>query len=169
MDNELRRLVDEEKKNEVAEQLPQMPPADSLVDSALSAAVVAQVQNNEGVQKRIVKTADKVINTTLETAEDNAEKESKAAHLQNNQDACDLYGIDEKTVPRWVVDIANLVQNFWYGVWLVIGFFTTAPIVFLAKKIKVIIKRSWVAVTLAVIIYLAIATVPLILKLIKII
>lgn len=141
--------------------------AKELIDTAINTAIVERIKSDESVQAKFIKTADTVIENKLETEQSRAEVEAKEAHLKNNQDACDLYGIDEKTVPKWVVNIAIKVQNVWYAVWLVIGFFTTAPIVFLSKKIKVVFKKTWVAVALAIAIYLAIVLTPIIITLTK--
>lgn len=133
----------------------------NVVQQGVDAAVMHQLKNSEDVQKRFLQTGEKVVNTNLSAIENEAEAGEKEAILKNNKDACDLYGIDEKTVPKWVVACAKKVQDFWYAVWLIVGFFTTVPIVFLGKKIKVVIKKTWVAMLLAIIIYVASVTAPL--------
>lgn len=132
-----------------------------LVDKGIQAAVIHKLQNEEAVQSRFLKTADKIIDTNVSRATNDAEKDEKRAIFENNKDACDLYGIDEKTVPKWVVKCAMKVQDFWYAMWLVIGFFTTAPVVFLSKKIRVILKKTWIAVIFALLIYLAVISSPI--------
>ena len=136
----------------------------NLVKSGIDAAVKHKIINDESVQSRLLKTADTIIDTKISKEQNEAEKEEKIAVLQNHKDACDLYGIDEKTVPKWVVKVASKVQNFWYAIWLIVGFFTTAPIVFLSKKIAVIFKKMWIAVLLAIIIYLSVIFVPIIIS-----
>ena len=136
----------------------------NLVKSGIDAAVKHKIINDESVQSRLLKTADTIIDTKISKEQNEAEKEEKIAVLQNHKDACDLYGIDEKTVPKWVVKVASKVQNFWYAIWLIVGFFTIAPIVFLSKKIAVIFKKMWVAVLLAIIIYLSVIFVPIIIS-----
>ena len=167
LSEEMRKQIDEEKANEPIEQKqvavvePPKPNTNALIDSAVTQAVVSRIQTDEKVQKKVMDTADIIIDNKMGKAQDDAEKEAKEAHLLNNQDACDLYGIDEKTVPKWVVNIAKKVQDFWYAFWLLVGFFTTAPVVFLSKKIKVICKKTWVAVALALAIYLAVILTPI--------
>jgi len=133
----------------------------TLVQQGVDAAVMHKLSNDDTVKEKFLQTADKIVDTNLNTIENNASLEEKAAILKNNKDACDLYGIDEKTVPKWVVYCARRVQDFWYAMWLIIGFFTTVPIVFLGKKIRVVIKHTWVAMIIAVIIYAAVVTSPL--------
>ena len=178
MDKELAAMIESEKeeikKNEELgnvsferqeKQQVAIPDAYSdLVEQGVNAAVIHKIKNDDKVKEELLKTADTVIGTKIEKKKNIAEKEEKQAIFENNKDACDLYGIDEKTVPKWVVKIAGKVQNFWYAIWLIVGFFTTAPIVFLSKKIAVVFKRMWLAVSLAVVIYLAIIFVPVVIK-----
>ena len=138
-----------------------------LVDEGIKAAVVHKIKNDETVQERMLNAADTLIDNKLEQAHNDSEREKKEAVFKNNKDACDLYGIDEKTVPTWVVRGAKMAHSFWYVVWLIIGFFTTAPIVFLAKKITVILKRTWVAVLFAILIYAAVIFTPILINYIK--
>lgn len=159
--------IDFEKKEKEMKKLENSENNLQLVDKGIDAAVIHKIQNDENVQTRMLNTADKIIGNKLEEKENDAERSKKEAVLKNNKDACDLYGIDEKTVPMWVVRFANMAQNFWYVVWLVIGFVTTAPIVFLSKKIAVVFKRMWIAVTLAIVIYLAAVFVPLLINYLK--
>ena len=149
------------------EQVQQKSETKELVDKGIQAAVMHKLQNEEEVQKKFLQTADKIIDTNVSRATNEAEKDEKKAIFENNKDACDLYGIDEKTVPKWVVRCAKKVQDFWYAMWLVIGFFTTAPVVFLSKKVKVVLKKTWIAVTFAILIYAAIVLSPLWLKYLK--
>lgn len=178
MDEKIAAMVDAEKEQiRTAETLseinfgnkPDIPPAladepSELVGQGINAAVIHKIKNDENVKSELLRAADKVINTKIEKQKNVVEKEEKQAIFENNKDACDLYGIDEKTVPKWVVKIAGKVQNFWYAIWLIIGFFTTAPIVFLSKKIAVVFKRMWVAVLLAVIIYLSAVFIPILIN-----
>ena len=177
MDKEIAAMIESEKeeikKNEelgdvsFGRQEKQVPVPDAysdLVEQGVNAAVIHKIKNDDKVKEELLKTADTVIGTKIEKKKNIAEKEENQAIFENNKDACDLYGIDEKTVPKWVVKIAGKVQNFWYAIWLIVGFFTTAPIVFLSKKIAVVFKRMWLAVTLAVVIYLAIIFVPVVIK-----
>ena len=140
--------------------------AETTMQSIVGQAVIHQMSNDD-TKQRVLKTADKVIKTQISKIENQVEQGEKEAVFSNNKDACDLYGIDEKTVPKWVVNIAKLVQNFWYIIWLIMGAATVAPIVFLGKKIKVVIKKTWIAMLFAVLIYAAILFTPFLIKIIK--
>ena len=176
MNEELKNLIEKE-KSEIIEfskkQKEEIQPVQTqneslgLVDEGIKAAVVHKIKNDETVQERMLNAADTLIDNKLEEASNESERQKKEAVFKNNKDACDLYGIDEKTVPTWVVRGAKMAHSFWYVVWLIIGFFTTAPIVFLAKKITVILKRTWVAVLFAILIYAAVIFTPILINYIK--
>lgn len=159
---DVKASIDEEKKA-IIKQEDKL----SLVDRGVDAAIIHKITNDDDVKTRLLDTANDIINNKLDEKQNDSERDKKRAALENNKDACDLYGIDEKTVPIWVVKAAKIVQDFWYIVWIIIGFATTAPVVFLSKKLAVVFKRTWVAVLLAIIIYLAIVLVPLIINMIK--
>lgn len=159
---DVKALIDEEKKAIIEEE-----DKLSLLDRGVDAAIVHKIINDDDVRSRLLDTANDIINNKLDEKQNDSERDKKRAALENNKDACDLYGIDEKTVPIWVVKAAKIVQNFWYIVWIIIGFVTTAPVVFLSKKLSVVFKRTWVAVLLAITIYLAAVLVPLIINIIK--
>lgn len=135
-----------------------------LVQQGVQSAIVHKLKNEQEIQEKFLGTADKVITTNISKVVNEAEKNEKLAIYENHKDACDLYGINEKTVPKWVVKACVTVQNFWYAMWIVIGFFTIAPVVFVSKKIKIIVKHTWIAVIIALIVYAAIITSPLWLK-----
>lgn len=159
---DVKALIDKEKKAIIEEE-----DKLSLLDKGVDAAIVHKITNDDDVRSRLLDTANDIINNKLDEKQNDSERDKKRAALENNKDACDLYGIDEKTVPIWVVKAAKIVQNFWYIVWIIIGFATTAPVVFLSKKLSVVFKRTWVAVLLAITIYLAAVLVPLIINIIK--
>lgn len=159
---DVKALIDEEKKAIIKEE-----DKLSLLDRGVDAAIIHKIANDNDVKSRLLDTANDIINNKLDEKQNDSERDKKRAALENNKDACDLYGIDEKTVPIWVVKAAKIVQDFWYIVWIIIGFVTTAPVVFLSKKLSVVFKRTWAAVLLAIIIYLAVVLVPLIINIIK--
>lgn len=169
--DELQALIEQEKaiiKQEEQAQLPDVAKGTELIDRGIDAAVVHKIQTDENVQKKMLNTADKMIDHKLTEAKAKTEKAQKEAVFEDNRDACDLYGIDETTVPTWVVKAAKAVHGFWYIIWLIVGFFTTAPIVFLAKKIKVVLQKTWIAVMFSLLIYLLVLFSPILINYIEI-
>ena len=135
--------------------------ATQLVESAFNQAIVNRVVENEEVQQELLESADKVIDNKVQAIVAKAEQESKEAHFNNKKNACDCFGYNEATTEKWQVNLMNLWHNVMSAIWIVIGFFTFAPITFIAKKIVVIFKKAWIAFLLAAIIYLAVTLVPI--------
>lgn len=134
--------------------------AGDMVEQAFNAAVVATVANNEKVQSEIVEGAEQVISNKTKAIKAQAEMEAKEAHFNNKKGACECFGFNETTTEKWAVNLMAIWHNIATAVWIIIGMFTFAPIIFFAKKVSVIIKRVWLAVLLGIFIYAAVVTSP---------
>lgn len=151
-----------EKPQEEKELLPKEPPtAGDMVEQAFTQAVVATVKNDERVQSEILQGAEKVIQNKTEEIKARAEREAKEAHFNNKKSACECFGYNESTTEKWAVSLMGTWHNVVTAIWIIIGMVTFAPITFVAKKLRVIIKTAWVAVLVAVVIYALIALSPL--------
>jgi hypothetical protein len=53
------------------------------------------------------------------------------------------------------------------SIWLFIGSFTFMPIIFIAKKMAVGLKHTWIAVVFALVIYLSVTLVPILVSILK--
>lgn len=135
--------------------------ASQLVESAFGQAIVARVNENQDIQEELLNSADTVVRNKLNAIKSRADAEDKEAHFNNKKGACECFGYNETTTEKWAVNTMNVWHNIMTAIWLFIGFFTFAPVTFIAKKIAVIFKKAWLAVLLAVIIYLAVILVPL--------
>ena len=135
--------------------------AGELVEKAFNEAVCVTVKNDESVQTEIMHSAEQVIRNKTQELKARAETEAKEAHFNNKKSACECFGYNEATTEKWAVSL----MGFWHSVltafWIVLGMFTFAPITFVAKKLSVIIKTAWLAVLIAIVIYIAIALSPL--------
>lgn len=139
--------------------------AGELVESAFNQAIVHKVTTDESVQNELLESAGKVIKNKTETLKARADLEDKTAYFNNKKGACECFGYNETTTEKWAVKVMSFWHNIMTAIWLLIGFFTFAPITFVAKKITVIFKKTWVAITLAVILYLLfVVGVPLLTK-----
>lgn len=135
--------------------------ATELVENAFSQAIVNRVVENESVQQELLESADTVIQNKLNTIKAKADQEDKEANFNNKKGACECFGYNEATTEKWAVNVMNFWHNIMTAIWLFIGFFTFAPITFIAKKIGVIFKKAWVAILLAIIIYLIVVLTPI--------
>lgn len=154
-------------KKEEAPPSPTSDRAGELVEEAFGQAVVAQVQNNSDVQRDLLGNAEKVVKSKVEAIKSRVDQEDKEAHFNNKRNACECFGYNEATTEKWAVNVMNAWHNVMTAIWICVGFLTFAPITFVAKKITVIFKKSWVAIILSIIIYAAIIALPIVLGFLK--
>lgn len=130
--------------------------AGELVENAFQQAVVHKVATDTTVQTELLDSAGKVIKNKTSAIRERADQEEKEAYFNNRRGACDCFGYNEATTPKWAVNVMNIWHNIMTALWLFVGFFTFAPVTFVAKKITVIFKKTWLAVTVALVLYLAV-------------
>lgn len=145
----------ESKKNDIQRVHP-----DDVINSAFNSAIVSSIGQNDELKENILNSAEKVVKNKVDKIDSEAEQESKKAYFNNKKDACVCFGYTEETTEKWAVNIMNAWHNVMTVIWILLGAFTFSPITFVAKKIKVIFKQTWLAVLLAVLIYLAVVLVP---------
>lgn len=135
--------------------------AGDMVEQAFNIAVVETVRNDKTVQSELLEGAEKIIHNKTSEIKARAEMEEKEAHFNNKKGACECFGYNETTTEKWAVSIMGFWHNIITAIWIVLGMFTFAPITFVAKKISVIIKNTWLAVIVAIVIYAIFALSPL--------
>lgn len=153
----------EEKKIDVQDPVIPAPPKipEELVEKAHMAAAQVLIEQSDPVKEEILKGAEHVVHNKTQAIRNRAEQEAKKALFDNNKSACGCFGFEEETTEGWAVRMMRVWHNFATAIWILIGMVTFAPVVFLASKIKVIVKKSWVAVLLAIVLYLAWVLSPL--------
>lgn len=134
-----------------------------LVESMFNEAIGFEVANNEELKEKVLDTAKTYVDTEMKTIENKVEGKHKEAVYDNHKDACESYGFNEKRTPLWAVKVMSWGYNVMLALWLLVGSFTFMPIIFVAKKISVGIKKVWIAGVLAVLIYLCATVLPIIL------
>ena len=142
-------------------------PRGELVEEAFKTALIARVKTDTAVQEKLVDAAGKVIDSKVSAVVNRANTEDKEAYFDNNIDACDLFGYVEKTTEKSLVKTmkgAKYIMDTLY-IWT-LGMFLIMPIMFFANKVKVVIKRFWLAVVLGIFIYALIIAIPLLIGLI---
>lgn len=159
MENEIIK-VEELAPAEVKE-IKEVPSAGEMVEQAFSQAVIATVQNDAKIQNEIMQGAEKVIQNKTSAIKDRAETEATEAHFNSKKSACECFGFNETTTPRSAVSIMGGWHYIATLIWIFTGMFTFAPIVFVFKKISVMIKQTWLAFLISLIIYVALALSPL--------
>lgn len=136
--------------------------ANEVVAEVFGQAVVHTVVNNEDIQDKLLDTAHAVVENKAEVLANRAEKESKASFIEKHSDACFYFGYDDTTTSKFHVKL----MAFWIFVLntiyiFTVGFFVVSPISFILRKLKVIIKKTWVAIILALLIYFLVLAIPI--------
>lgn len=137
--------------------------ANEVVAEVFGQAVVHTVANDEGIQEKLLGTAKTVVENKAEVLANRAEKESKASFIDKHSDACSCFGYDETTTAKFHVKVMAswiFVLNTIYI--FTVGFFIVSPITFILRKLKVVIKQTWLAIILALLIYFLILATPFI-------
>lgn len=133
-----------------------------VVEQIFTQAVVHTVATDDAVKENLLNTAKQVVTDKAEAIKSKAETESKAAFFDSHKDACSIFGYDEKTTAKSHVKIMKAWAYFLNTLYIfTIGFFIVSPITFICKKLRVIIKQAWLAVVMAIVIYLGIILVPI--------
>ena len=175
VENQPMPMVDFSDTKKQKEDLPAMSEAESasaeagkMVSELFKSAVVHTVQTDDDVKKEVLGTAKQAIKDKTEALKNQTDKEAKAAFFENNQDACTYFGYEEKTTQKSLVKLMAIWSYILNTIYIcTIGFFIVSPIVFLCKKVKVIIKNTWLAFLVALLIYALVIMTPLILEWIK--
>ena len=157
----------EKKKQEIAPQeQPKTDEKNELIEGMFKDGIRYQVANNEELQNKVLETAKTYTETKMQVIQTDVDTEHKEAVFNNKKDACESYGFSEKTTPIWAIKLMSVGYSIMLGIWLFIGSFTFMPVIFVARKISVGLKKTWVAVLFAVSIYLGVVLLPLLIALI---
>lgn len=166
MNEENKQMIEEEVQ--VLDELSLAPKTDplgispeALVEKAHSAATVTLIEQSDEVKTEILKGAEQVVHNKTAEIKNRAEQQAKKALFDNNRDACACFGFDEGTTERWAVNYMKIWNRLFTLLWLIAGSITFAPVLFISGKLKAIVKRAWLAVVLAIVIYVAVALSPL--------
>lgn len=171
---DLQKAVEAKQKQELAlfEDKPKQEVAvvdnkDALVDNMFEQAIQHQVKNNEDLKNQVLGTAKIYTETKMQTISTKVDTEHKEAIFNNQKDACESYGFNEKTTPIWAVKFMAVGYSVMLAIWLFIGSFTFMPVIFVAKKLSVGIKKTWISGVIALLLYLAITLVPILIGVIR--
>ena len=173
---ELKKKVEEKQSQEIDIFKPKEQPIaevkeqdknQQLVEGMFNQAILHEVTNNEELKENVLDAAKVYVDTEMQTIKTKVDTKNKEAVFDNNKDACESYGFNEKTTPKWAVGFMRWGYNVILAIWLFIGSFTFMPVIFVAKKISVGIKKTWLAGLIALLIYLGVTLTPIILAIIR--
>lgn len=145
------------------------PTIGDLVGDAFNSAAVATIKNDEALQDKILGTAKDCVEKEIDKIKTETTTRTTAAKFDSAADACSCYCFSkkEKTTPIWAVWYMKGGYNLVLFIYLIFATFTVLPITFLFKKIQVGIKMTWLAILLAVVIYLCFTFGPILVTLLR--
>lgn len=158
-------IFDNMKKEITPVEQPKPDEKAELVDQMFKEAVVHEIATNEDLKTKVLDTAGVYTETKMETIKKDVDTEYKKAVYENNADACEAYGFNEKTTPTWAVRFMKGGYSIMLAIYLFLASFTVMPVIFLAKKMAVGLRKTWIAVVFAILIYLGVVFIPIIIGL----
>lgn len=168
--NSIIEVEKEDKKNDVSSSIFEKPQEivavnedknSEILDKTFNDAIQYSVATNDKLKQTMLDTAEKYVDTKANIIKTKVDTEHKEAIFNNQADACESYGFNEKTTPIWAVNVMSWGYTVILAIWLFIGTFTFMPVIFIAKKIKVGIKSAWLAGVVALILYLLATLLPI--------
>ena len=154
----------------IVEQVNPIVPADNptmtedMVEQAHAAATAVLITNSDPIKKEIIQGAEKVVKNKTKAITERSELEAKKALFESNKGACACFGFDEETTERWAVTTMKIWNGVMTFLWILAGSITFAPVVFISGKLGCIIKKTWVTVILAIVLYIGILFSPWLVK-----
>ena len=127
-----------------------------VIKAAQSATALDLIKNDETVKQRVEDNAKSMITTQLDTESTKIKTENAKSKFDASKNACKVYGVED-TVPMWQLRMMKFGSAFWFVIYFfTIGTFVIAPISTFAMKLNVVFKKLWVALVVAVTVYLMI-------------
>lgn len=166
---ELKKKVEEKQSQEIDIFKPKDKPIEvkqddknqQLVENVFNQAVMHEVSNSEELKEKVLETAHNYVDTKMQTLATKVDSEHKEAVFDNNKDACESYGFNEKRTPLWAIRFMKVGYSAMLAIYIFLASFTVMPVIFLMKKIQVAVKKTWIAIILALIIYACVTFVPI--------
>lgn len=140
---------------------------EEFINSLFNKSVFEQAENNQNLKEKVSNTAEQYAQTRIEAIKKSTEKEEKKALFDNNKDMCECYGFDEVTTTKFLVNFMKIGYSAMSILWIIIGTFTFMPIIFVSKKLTVVVKKLWLAIVIAVLTYGVAVIAPFIMTFIK--
>ena len=125
---------------------------EELLEMAHQEAIIHTIQNDEGVQKKVIQGAEEHVLSELEVRKQEQTKRVQDATFDAIEDAAQNYGIDSGR-PLWQLRMAQVGSSFWFIVWFIISSFTFTPVLFFLKMIGTQVENAKLKWTFTVLLY----------------
>ena len=145
----------------------EVPESTQIVRAMHSEAIIETVKNNENLQEKFVKNAERTVENELLSIEQENKSRLQETTYNANEDACSNYGISNH-VPVWQINMMKVGSYFWFVIYWIFASLTIVPLNVFMKGFKYFIKNNIIVFIFSFIAYILIAIgIPLLLTYIK--
>lgn len=140
---------------------------ETMISKLHQAAILAQVKNDDDTNRKFIEQAKKTVDNELDTLDKKNIVKRQEATYNANKEACKCYGIED-AVPLWQIRLMRIGHSIWFVIYWIFATITICPINVFVTGINAFIKRTWLSIIVALIIYLSFAVlIPLLITLRK--
>ena len=129
---------------------------EEIISDLHKAAILNQVKNDEDTNAKFIQQAKKTVDNELNTINEENKNKRQQATYNSNKEACRCYGIAD-AVPLWQVNLMKVGHSIWFVLYWIFATVTICPINVFMTGINAFIKKSWVSLIIALLIYLIFA------------
>lgn len=148
-----------------------------VLESTSTDRVITALQNkktleiaatDEDVSKRMETNAKVLIDNQLSETENKAAAKNEKSFWERNKSAVKMYGYSEENPrPNWQTALMKTGSNVWFVIYYIIATLTVCPLSVFFDVFKAIFKKGWVAMVVAILLYLLLTFGPPLVILLK--
>jgi len=131
---------------------------EKVLNAVTNQTALELIKTDANVALQVETQAKEQIGTHLEIQKIKTIQKKTEATFDTRKNACRVYGVED-SVPAWQQKLMAIGSGVWFVIYFIIASVTIAPISTFALKLNVIFKKTWIAIVVAVIVYLLIAVV----------
>lgn len=113
------------------------------IQTKLGEKLAKEIETNAEVDKKVAETTQILVDKGLEEQQNkatasviNSENETLEADFQKYKDEYLYHGIDHKIDKKWKKSLLLAINDIWFVIWAIVGFFTIVPVSTFLSRIK---------------------------------
>ena len=113
------------------------------IQTKLGEKLAKEIETNAEVDKKVAETTQILVDKGLEEQQNKAtasvihsENETLEADFQKYKDEYLYHGIDHKIDKKWKKSLLLAINDIWFVIWAIVGFFTIVPVSTFLSRIK---------------------------------
>lgn len=130
---------------------------EDVVRALQNKATIEVATTNEDVRNKMEDNAKAIIDNHLTVTKNEAEAKNEQSFWNRNKSAVKMYGYSENDPrPNWQTALMKVGSNIWFVIYWIIATVTVCPLSVFFDVFRAIFKKGWLAMVVAVVVYLAI-------------